>query len=382
MDKQLLISEVKYLISKNKTQEALKLLSKIQLSENDKTVVLLMGQLEKLQRDSILNKISNEELNKTQASINESILMFSENIDPSEMEVNSQNQTIPPVVSSPETPKIESKPTIDRSTLNITQVPNAGGANFLNKNVLLIGSAVVLMLAFTLYRVWPKEVRINESTQIIPVESSNSDNWAIANTIYLEDFRDRRKSGFRSDIWKLENKINELWTGIKDNQYYLIDIKNEDKFPSRHKYLGKLPYNSNFDVTPYFVRIKNDPEIKCQTENSCLGRGLTVRYDNKKKSAYAFVINDQNYLSFIKMDDFKKPQSGKVLYSATISDLKSNYVELGIESRKNKFWLYLDRKLVKIIEDDSVLTGKYNGVIAIGEGMHMFDEVYLGKPID
>jgi len=73
------------LITTGKTKEAFQLLSKAQLSKNDKNLILLLGQFSKLQEDVLTNQLSPEEEHRIRARLHKSMLQFLEKLDPEEI---------------------------------------------------------------------------------------------------------------------------------------------------------------------------------------------------------------------------------------------------------------------------------------------------------
>ena len=62
------------------------------------------------------------------------------------------------------------------------------------------------------------------------------------------------------------------------------------------------------------------------------------------------------------------PNGGKTIYSHNVPVNKNTYYNLGIACKGNQFFLYLNEKLLEIVEDEQQLRGQYAGVIASGKG--------------
>lgn len=77
-DQQELIQKVKDLIRSNRTEKALELLAKEQLSSLDKELIIISGRFNKVKEDQILGVIDDNEARKELNKINLAILGLSE----------------------------------------------------------------------------------------------------------------------------------------------------------------------------------------------------------------------------------------------------------------------------------------------------------------
>lgn len=375
MTKQELVDKVKELLAKNKTEEALKLLSTAQLSENDKTVILLMGQMTKLQHDDLINKVTNEERNRAQASINESILNLAEKISPDEVGLEKEKKVVPNEVISiiPPSSSVSSKTPLEKYKFHVIAAA-----------VVLLGGILILMNRMPAPA--PREITYSSpppSTEQNKVSDKEflakiPTIWNSSNVVYSEDFSAKDNSNFRGDIWNENSTSKDYSTKVDvDNKRYEFNIKK--KGFSRHKYLGRLPYNAQNDIIPYSVRLFISSKSNCTSTDKCLGRGLTIRYNNKKKSTYSFTLNDSGNLLFKRLYSFEEPSGGKILFSKKFSSKKDKYHNLGVICKEDTFYLFYNEKLIQTINDPTGENGKFCGVIASGVGLHLFDEVILKR---
>ena len=124
------------------------------------------------------------------------------------------------------------------------------------------------------------------------------------------------------------------------------------------------------------VGIASAPD--CQAKYQCYGRGLTVKYNKSKKSCYAYVLNDDGELKFIRIPDIDEARAIEVLHSVNVEVEPNGSYELGAIIIQDKFYLYFNKELLKIIEHGD-LQGEYNGVISFGKGTHYVDDVSIYK---
>lgn len=377
-----LVRQVKQLLAKNKTEDALKLLSKAQLSENDKTVIILMGQLAKLQQDSLINKITNEEKNRMQTSINEAILDLSEKINPRE-ELRYENE----IKEAKGVKGINQSSRKNKTT--VVSSPDLRNSFFKKKGYWLL--LLLIPLGFLIYLskstpptndgngvvrgFYQDQTGTEPDPRILEQPESI---WSNTNVIYKESFEDRHQSDFRNDIWSYVPNNDDYWMGVQDDGCYGIIIKN-DVIKSRHKYLGKINYNTFEELVAYKAKIRLDNNSSCYFNDGCLGRGITIDYHNKEKSAYSFTISDDGVVNFAELKDFNDPENREVLFSETVEIKGEKSIELGVANYLDQYFLFVAGNLVKVLEIDQALNGRFCGVIAIGKGSHLFDEVQLMK---
>ncbi len=201
--------------------------------------------------------------------------------------------------------------------------------------------------------------------------------WHLFKYLYFEDFSNRKRSGFLSHVWNLNNQ-EDYWSGVLFGKY-CFDIKKENY--SRHKYIESkmLNYNTQVQSMPYSLAIEIADTAKCYSSNGCLGRGLSVRYDKKKKSCYAYTLTDDGDLKFLKVSHVFRPSSTEVLHSQRIKVERGKRYKLGIVCIKDRFYLYLNDELVKMIKDDTYPIGLH-GVLASGKAVHYIDDVTICEP--
>lgn len=378
MDKQELIKKIKHLVKENKTEEALKLLSQAQLSELDKVVLSLSNRYKRAKEDWMLDNISREDSDRTLNKINTVLLELSDKVESNFHEVKNIEE-------------VEPKKIIDAKSVNSNKEfrPSAKKENK-NKKLTLFLIPVIIVAVFISRTISNKDTNIDAAfNEIKSVDEKNkaitpeylkqeSRLWDNFQILYREDFTNRKKTDFRSDIWNLkENK--DYWAGLEKNKWYAFKIK-KSKF-SRHKYLGNIPYNAQRESIPFSVKIIFSEESKCGSIQNCIGRGLTFKYNKKKKSAYSFTINDDGEIKFIKHYNVFQPEKGKSLFKTKVDIRKNHSYQLGIIPYKNEFYLFFDKRFLTTVKDEN-LNGDLYGVYANGQGIHLFDNVTIFKPID
>ncbi len=377
MNKAELIQEVEKLIREGKTKEAFQLLSKAQLSKNDRRLILLMGQYSQLEEETLTNQLSHEEEHRLRTRLHNSMLKFLEKIDHKEIGKNKTSHAISPVVKKEDRQGFIKK----------------------YKYYLLPVLLIPLIIAVLLSRISEpvnKPVKhgligqtgADYSTTFKNVSDDflkkSANVWRGRPEVFFEDFSDRQSESFRKDIWKLENTSRDHWMGVFQNRFYKIKINNgkANNAYTRHKYIGGIDYDAGRDIIPFYAKVVLSKQRSCKDKNFCMGRGPTIRYHKSKRSAYAYTLNDEGLLQFRRLKNFNKPMDGKLLFKRSINIKPNEIYELGLVAKENKFFLYLDQKIIKIVKDDNPLTGTYNGIIASGEGEHLFDEIGLFAPLN
>lgn len=378
-----LTSDVYKLIKSGKTKEAFQLLSEAQLSKNDQRLILLVSQFSKLQKDAIMNQLSPDEEQRMHTRINKSILEFLDQLDSEEIENNKKK-------------KQEEASKIKLKSESQSLVPKVKKENSLKKYraylLLLLFIPLVYFLLQDRDPIPPQKFssapeRIEEgNSSVIPTVSDEflkdaKKIWNTGNTLYHEDFSDRNSPGFNKKIWTLDTRSKDYSMKVADDGYYEIIIKTDksDNSFARHKYIGGISYNATTELIPYAAKIRIDKTGTCKAETLCMGRGITTRYHNSKKSAYAFTINDQGDLQFNRLSDFRKPKNSKNLFTKRVAIKSGGIYELGLVSIGNDFFLYFNKEFLAKVSDRNALTGKSNGIIACGKGNHLFDEIILEK---
>lgn len=373
MDKRRLINQVKLLLTKNKTEDALRLLSKAQLSENDKNVIILMGQMSSLQQDSIINKISSEEKHRRQSAINKAILDLSENIDPEEISTDKLDL-------APEKFGLVSK---SSSSMKKTIADSSAELEMKNKKrplwlLLLLFPLIYLVFQF---RITPKpDVRLDTENGAREISNYLDDPrtiWNLSQVVYEEDFSDRHAGDFRGDIWGLVPNNADYWMGVKNDDVYVIELKG-DRIKTRHKYLGNIDYNTQDDLVICKAKISLEENSKCSKPKDCLGRGITIDYNKSTRSAYTLTINDDGVIIFAYLKDFSRPVDRQVLYEQSVLKNDTQTIQLGLASYLENYFLYIDGELIKRLSRKGN-KGTYCGVLAAGRGVHAFDEITIQR---
>ena len=316
MTKSELVEKVNYLLSKNKTKEALKLLSRAQLSEDDKSVILLMGQWSEFQRDSIINKNSSEERRRMQTSINNSILSLAENIDAEELEL---------------------KKPFDTGFQHgvIKTIANKGNvlSSYRIRSSVIAISLLLLLFFIMRDRIFDSnkitQIETNQFTTVDAKLNKANVNESGASVIFSEDFSNPNSATFRKDIWKNveNNKLYRCGLNRKRGMYE-FEIKNRNF--TRHKYFGGLNYNLFEGEYEISTKILIDENLECLSRMNCIGRGITLRYDNKLKSCYSLTLNDSGELYFKELSNFNDPQYSRTIFIEHINVKKNTLYDLGV----------------------------------------------------
>jgi hypothetical protein len=201
--------------------------------------------------------------------------------------------------------------------------------------------------------------------------------WNLFYNLYFEDFTSYSHPDFQAHIWSLNNR-DDYWSGVKDGKY-CFDIKKPNY--SRHKYIQshQLNYNTEVQTMPYSLIVELPKDTTGFSKQKTSGRGLTVRYDKKKKSCYAYTLTNEGDLKFIKVNYIFRPSESVILHSQRINIQPGNRIKLGIVCVDDKFYLFLNDKHIKTIKDGTFPIGLY-GVFAHGEGMHCIDDVTVYEP--
>ena len=205
---------------------------------------------------------------------------------------------------------------------------------------------------------------------------ANKNPWKYFQPLYFEDFSNYKSPHFLNYIW---NKFeNDKYACEVKNKRYFFEIKKTNMIG--HKYISSsnFSYDTSKEATPFSVRVKINAEPKCSDEEVCYGRGLTVRFSKNSSSFYAFTLNDQGELRFLKGPSLRKPNEVEVLQSFKMDVTPGKEYELGIICMKNKFYLYFEKENIQVLEDSTYQSG-FNGVICFGSGEHYFDDVLLHK---
>lgn len=225
--------------------------------------------------------------------------------------------------------------------------------------------------------------------RVLPSESGGGDllkadidaqKWRDTEPVYNEDFRNRTRDGFLQYIWNKKNDdaYDHYVDEEKDCYYYSI---NKSGFV-RHKYINSKNFSYSVNKNPYRVKvyIPLRPSDHVEEEDR-LGRGLTVKYNTKKRSCYAFMLNNNGELRFVKIGNIHDPKSVRVLYTEKVTIETDKKYDLSVQVRNNYFYLYFQGKfLTEIYNND--LDGDKFGIVAIGKGKHYLDDVTIFQAVD
>ncbi len=380
--------EVTHLVSKNRLKKALKLLSdKVVDASHHKDITVLMADVEKLRKDKINGRVGYALISRERGRINVRILELLDAIV-EDMEESKKMSAQQKIKSNPAEQQNSVENYIPTNFVPSAKPNTSGNLNFDVKKygvaALIVILAIIVFFNRSILFGGDTTLQLTTPEPLATLDqgllNSINSRWQTKDYLYFEDFSNPRKDGFRSDIWETNMQSKDFQMQVKDNAFYQIDI--EKRRYSVHRFIGSLDYHANHDVVPIVAKIGLDPKKGCRAAD-CLGRGITVRYDNakRKKFAYAWLINDDGQLSFIRLSHFKNVQGAKKLYTENIVVPKSREVELGLVSKGDEFFLYLNRKLLAKIEDANSLDGEYHGVVAIGKGSHIFKEITVWKEI-
>ncbi len=99
------------------------------------------------------------------------------------------------------------------------------------------------------------------------------------------------------------------------------------------------------------------------------GAGLLYRYDDERKFFYAFVLQNDRTVTFRKRNAHGYITLDSIRLPPGTPD---GFVNLALVAKGDRFYLFVDRALIKTIKEDKLERGQ-PGFIAIGEGMFQFD---------
>lgn len=205
------------------------------------------------------------------------------------------------------------------------------------------------------------------------VLETNSEVWRYVQASYFEDFSYwENREGFRGDIWnKRDDKDHSC--GIYSGRYLM---KNKRNGFLKHKYFDRISKETR-DFTlahPMSVSLHMPDTLGCFGNSGCLGRGITTRFSQSQNCGYALTLTDDGELKFFRFTNIHDPKNIFPLYSTKVPVQKKQDIELGIISLKDEFFLYFNRKFMRVVKDNTYATG-INGVVAFGKGTHWFDNI-------
>ncbi len=202
----------------------------------------------------------------------------------------------------------------------------------------------------------------------------NSISWVNSQPKFIESF-----SVIENDIFAAQSRIlggtllvgkEESWEGkLVDDSYLLINHEN----PPDVKYFHFRINDENHAEATFSLDIKLNLSAS-KTDYS--GAGLLYRFNRDKKSYYAFVLKADNVFSF-----YRRDSSGFKTLATSRSDAirLGAYNNLTIMSEAQRFGLYINREIVKIVEDKATNSdqGTDIGIIAMSLGLFYFDHFIL-----
>jgi len=203
--------------------------------------------------------------------------------------------------------------------------------------------------------------------------------WPYFKPLYFEDFTDRHREGFLSYVWNLRDndaygcKVNE------EEKCYMFEVKRNSFTGFKFIESAELNYTKANLPLPYSMQVTLNAENGCPAGQVCYGRGITVRYDKEKKSGYAFTLNDRGELTFFRFANYKQVSTYHPLFSREISVEAGKTYELGVISIEDRYYLFLNRERIQVVEDGTYRTG-FNGVMASGMGIHLMDDIGIYQP--
>lgn len=203
---------------------------------------------------------------------------------------------------------------------------------------------------------------------------TNSEVWRYVQAAYFEEFTNwKTRKDFRSDIWNKRDDADHS-CGIYFSRYL---IKNRRNGFLKHKYIEdkRIGIRTDFSLAhPMSVTLHIPDTLNCFSTKECLGRGITTRFNIQKNCGYALTLNDDGEFKFFIFKNIHDPNDIEPLYSTKVNVQKGMDVEIGIISMKDEFFLYFNRKFMRVVKDNTYSTG-INGIVASGKGTHWFDNI-------
>lgn len=146
---------------------------------------------------------------------------------------------------------------------------------------------------------------------------------------------------------------------------YYMDIRSVTKPES----------NENIYLHPASDPIEIDVKVTSSGTQGLSGTGLLYRFSQE-----AGAFSEPRYYVYMrtaanKVEFWIRRDGGNfgVLYSKELDEIdKDNYITLGIMGNKDRLYLYVNKKIVQTIKDDSYLSGAA-GVVFVGKGRFCVD---------
>jgi len=189
--------------------------------------------------------------------------------------------------------------------------------------------------------------------------------WKYLQPVYVESFNVPA-----SDPATVRSFVNPTWllpaggewsATVADGVYYLENQAS----PKAVRYLHFRVRCDDGINRPASVEVRLDQ----RADNGVGDAGLLYRFDPKSRFYYVFTLGRGGRLTFSK----RNKAGFRTLYAETAESLSgSRFHRLAIVGTDRAMFLYVDNRLVKVIED-SELRGPATGVVAIGMGRFAFD---------
>jgi hypothetical protein len=184
---------------------------------------------------------------------------------------------------------------------------------------------------------------------------------------YLESF-DFSDVGPES-IWS--NEEDDIWSSKLDQGQYCLS-NTDGQRAVRYIHLGLK--DRDISSSPVSVEVVTQQLDKSDPLSS---GGLMYRFDLDKKTYYAFTISNNGHFNFYKRD---ATGFSKIYTERSPIIHKDGFNKLTIMALGNRFSLYINDSLARVIEDEALKSG-VSGIIAMSPGQYCFDNFAIYKEV-
>jgi len=192
----------------------------------------------------------------------------------------------------------------------------------------------------------------------------------------IADFKWREESPFYLDSFDTNTTTTpvfqtyeeELWSGKMTNGYYQLENR-ADELAVRYHYLNLNGLDMSLLPTTIEVKINADA---VHPAPSC---GLIFCFNPTSRYYYAFIVgNDGEYKLWL------KGEGGYTTLIAGRSNLilPHRFNKMGIIKSKQHIYLFINDNYLRRVEDQT-LAGGDSGIIAVGKGQFLFDNLTFYK---
>ena len=169
---------------------------------------------------------------------------------------------------------------------------------------------------------------------------TDEDIFKNTDTLFVESFTVPNK-----DLW-LVGQRGEWFGKIANGEYCLTNTTD----PKGGKYIFTLSDDADLTKSPVSLDVKPPSE----DANSLASVGLLVNFQKSSTSFYAFTISSSRQFSFARIS----PGTAVTLHSGRSDLIKPDgYNRLAIRKTPGIFKLYINDKLVKVVNDDKLPEG-------------------------